>query len=120
MLRKIETQNQKRFYNWHPLWHLKKLTQTYSIIVAVFYCFFKIFAANSKWPKAVNPIRPNQRKPFCIAIDRDLGLTEFSRKKKQKEIERNIWNGDFVLIFLFDSEYIKTSVFANWWLKYVD
>ena len=54
-----------------------------TLIVAVFYYLFKIFAANPKRPKAVNPIRLNQGKPLCIAIDRDLGLTEFSRKKKQ-------------------------------------
>ena len=53
------------------------------MIVAVFYCFLKIFAANPKIPKAASPIRLNQGKPFCIAIDRDLGLTEFSRKKKE-------------------------------------
>ena len=64
----------------------KKVTQALSIIVAVFYCFFKIFAANPKRPKAANPVRPNQGKPFCIAIDSDLGLTECSRNK----IERNI------------------------------
>ena len=63
----------------------KKLTQAFSIIVAVFYCFFKIFAENPKKPKAVNPIRLNQGKPLCIAIDRDLGLKEFSRKKETKE-----------------------------------
>ena len=55
-----------------------------SITVVVFYCSFKIFAANLKRPKVANPIRLNQGKPFCIAIDRDLGLTEFLRKKKQK------------------------------------
>ena len=66
----------------------KKLTQAFSIIVAVFYYFFKIFAANPKRSKAANPIRLNQGKPLCIAIDRDLGLTEFSRKKKQKRDTR--------------------------------
>ena len=64
----------------------KKVNAIFSIIVAVFYYFLKIFAANPKRPKAANPIRPNQGKPFCIAIDRDLGLTEFTRKKKH-EIE---------------------------------
>ena len=54
------------------------------IIVVVFYCFFKIFAENLKRRKAVNPIRPNQGKPFCIAFDQDLGLIEFLQKKKQK------------------------------------
>ena len=67
------------------MWHLKKLTQAFSIIVVVFYCFLKIFAADPKRPKAANRISMNQGKPFCIAIDRDLGLTEFLRKKKQKE-----------------------------------
>ena len=44
------------------------------IILYYYYCFFKIFAANPKRLKAANPIRPNQGKPFCTAIDCDLGL----------------------------------------------
>ena len=67
----------------------KKLTQAFSIIVAVFYYFFKIFAANPKRPKAVNPIRLNQGKPLYVAIDRDLSLTDFFRKIKQNR-DRNI------------------------------
>ena len=56
--------------------------QAFSLIVAIFYCF--LFAAHPKRPKAANPIRQNQGKPLCIVIDRDLGLTEFSRKKETK------------------------------------
>ena len=48
----------------------------------------KIFTANLKRPKAVNPVRLNQGKPLCIAIDRDLGQN--FREKETKEIERNI------------------------------
>ena len=51
---------------------VKRFTQAFSIIVAVFYYFFKIFAANPKRPKAVNPIRLNQGKPLCIVIERPL------------------------------------------------
>ena len=60
-------------------------------------------------------LRPTQGKPFSIAIDRDLCLAEFSRKNKQKR-EKHLkrW-----LHCLFDSEYIKTSVFAHC-LKSVD
>ena len=80
------SQNRKMFHNISiSIVTFKKLTQAFSIIVAVFYYFFKIFAENPKRPKAVNPIRLNQGKPLGIAIDRDLGLTEFSRKKETKE-----------------------------------
>ena len=86
----------------------KKLMQAFSIIVTVFYCFLKIIAANAIRPKAATPIRPNQRKPFCIASDR--GLTEPSRKQKQKKDREKHLKRRYH--FLFDSEDIKTSVFA--------
>ena len=47
----VLSQNRKMFYNSYPLWHLKKLMQAFSIIIAVFYCFLKIFAANPKGRK---------------------------------------------------------------------
>ena len=59
----------------------KKLTQVFFFFLDY---FIKIFAVNPERPKAMNPKRLNQGKPLCIAIDRDLDLTEFSRKKETK------------------------------------
>ena len=94
------SQQRKRFYNRYPMWHLKNLTQAFSIIDAVFYCFFKRFSANLKRPKVANSIRPNQGKPFCM-VNMTLVWQNFREKRNKRD--RNIWNSDFIFISFFFS-----------------